>query len=888
MTKKRMLLIDGHSLMYRAFFAIPPLTTPEGVHTNAVYGFLGMMLRLINEIQPTHLVVAFDNARNFRKDEYAGYKAKREKTPEELIGQFVVLKEILDTVGISWEEVPGFEGDDIIGTIAAKSEIDGYDVDIVSGDKDVFQLVDASTRVIHTKRGISETEIFDMAAIQEKYGFSPLQIIDLKGLMGDASDNIPGIPKVGEKTALKLIQEYGSVEKTIEAAADIKGKLGENIRNNVESAVMSKKLATIRKDAPVAQDYETYAYNGINPASSIEILNKYALKSLQGRIVKANASLGQMDVADKSDGTSEVIAEPEKEASPCVEYESIDESELLALEAKVKLNKKLALVFTKLADDRYGIAISMSEKVFVVQAAKEASALFVRNLFAAENLTICLHEAKLVMHAANFEEDALHAVLFDTELAAYLLNPTDNRPKLERIFEDMTGKSFPVSDMLANWQAELACQVKAIEIIAPLLEEKMHNDGMASLYFETELPLLNILYGMERHGIRVDQSILTDMGAEINGRIDALRSSIYGHAGYEFNINSTQQLAEVLFVKLGLPSTKKTKTGFSTDVTVLERLSPYHPIIDQLLEYRQLVKLLGTYVDGLAKLIDTDGIIHTTFNQTITATGRLSSTEPNLQNIPVRLEEGRRIRKAFKPVHEGNVLIAADYSQIELRVLAHMSHDKELAEAFLNDFDIHTHTASEIFNVPFDEVTPDIRSQAKAINFGILYGMGEFRLSKETGISMAKAKEFIANYFATFSSVKDFIEKTVSHAREIGYVTTILGRRRYIPELGSANRVVRQNAERIATNTPIQGSAADIIKVAMVNLHKKLRETDISAELLLQVHDELIVEAPADKATEIAAIMRDCMEQAIPLSVPVKVDVKIGPNWYEVEKVTLV
>ncbi len=883
----KLMLIDGNSIIYRAFFAIPPLTNSSGLQTNAVYGFTNMLLKVLEEEKPTHILVAFDAGKEtFRHEGYAEYKGGREKTPPELSQQFPVLKELIQAFSISQYELPGYEADDIIGTLSRMAEEEGRQVVVVSGDKDLLQLASGNVTVLLTRKGVSEVEKYTPADVQERYGLTPPQIIDLKGLMGDASDNIPGVPGVGEKTALKLLHEYGSVENVLENIPNLKGKLRENIENNAESAKLSKKLATIFREVPLDQTVDDVAWHGYDAQALAAALRKLEFKSLLERL----ALSGEAGAADIS-------------ARAAIDYETVIVGDAAGSweQLNAALPKAEALVLDSSGENPHqgegiGLAIAAESRCFVLEfrqlKSPQAEALITWLADPEAPKTGCdLHRAELVLAWNGIR---LAGQMFDVQLAAYLLDPTEADPSLAGLLqrhglpgipadEAVYGKGakfrVPPADELA---AHLAAKADAVRRLKPAIERELDKLGMHKLYFELEQPLSKVLAGMELQGIKCDGAALEELGKDFEARISEIMSKIYALAGTEFNIGSPKQLGEILFDKLGLPVIKKNKTGYSTDAEVLEKLEPYHEIIGLILHYRQLTKLQSTYIEGLLKEIREDtGKIHTYYRQTIAATGRLSSQFPNLQNIPIRLEEGRQIRKAFFPSEPGWRILAADYSQIELRVLAHISGDERLKEAFLQDMDIHTKTAMDVFGVPKGQVDANMRRSAKAVNFGIVYGISDYGLSQNLNITRKEAAAFIEQYFTVFQGVRKYMDTIVEQARRDGYVTTLLERRRYLPDIRASNFNLRSFAERTAMNTPIQGTAADIIKLAMVRMDETIKERGLRSRMLLQVHDELVFEVPEEELETMKALVPQVMESALKLDVPLKADVSFGSNWYE-------
>jgi len=875
------LLIDGNSIINRAFYALPPLTNGAGLHTNAVYGFTTMLLRIIEEEKPTHLLVAFDaGKRTFRHEEYGEYKGGRSKTPSELSEQFPLLKELLQAMNVKQFEIEGYEADDIIGTLTKRADEEGIETVVVSGDKDMLQLASDKVRIALTRKGISETEMYDPAYIHEKYQLTPKQIIDLKGLMGDASDNIPGIPGVGEKTALKLLHQYGSVEGVLEHVEEIKGKMKETIKGHADSARMSKDIATIFREVPYDVGWDELTFEGFDPNGTKTMFQKLEFKSLLERL-------------DLGGGAAAA------EAAPAIRVTIVDASNVGAFVEALPSVRGLhveAVGENPHEAEVLGIAAyADEERTYYAPMAFLAGedAAPIRAWLADADARKTLHDAHKAELALGWRGVELRGVEFDTILAAYLLDPTESSHALSDVAaksgialpsdDDVFGKGakfkLPETEALAE---HLGRKARAVAELAGKQRAKLADNEMEKLLFELELPLTFVLARMERQGVKVDVDELKRYGAELTEALDKLVATIYEQAGEPFNLNSTKQLGEILFEKLGLPPVKKTKTGYSTDAEVLEKLAPYHEIVSNLLHYRTLSKLQSTYVEGLQKEVrEATGKIHTYYRQTIAATGRLSSQFPNLQNIPIRTEEGRKLRKMFVPSEPGWLILAADYSQIELRVLAHISGDERMKEAFRNDMDIHTKTAMDVFGVSADEVDANMRRQAKAVNFGIVYGISDFGLSNNLGINRKEAAQFIEQYLDVFSGVRRFMDDIKKQARKDGYVTTLLNRRRYLPEIHASNFNLRSFAERTAMNTPIQGTAADIIKLAMVRLDARMREAGVKSRMLLQVHDELVFEVPPEELETMRTMVRETMESALALDVPLKVDVSEGSNWYE-------
>lgn len=882
MSKKKVVLIDGNSIIYRAFFALPPLTNGAGLHTNAVYGFTNMLLRVLEEEKPTYLLVAFDAGKmTFRHQEYEDYKGGRQKTPPELSEQFPLLKELLQAMNVSAFELDGYEADDIIGTLTKRADEEGLEALVVSGDKDMLQLVSERVTVAVTRKGITETEKYDPAAIKERYELTPSQMIDLKGLMGDASDNIPGVPGVGEKTALKLLHQYGSVEGVLEHVEELKGKMKENIQTHADSARMSKKIATIFREVPLDKGWDDLSYDGFDPTATKAMFQKLEFKSL----------LERLDLS----GAREEAAEPAAE----LEVKVLDAAG--ADELVEALPRVTALHVEAIGDNPHegkvaGAAFFEGDRGYYVslETLQSDAAAPLRAWLADASKPKTLYDAHKAQVALAWNQVTLAGVRFDVHLAAYLLDPTassfalndlcakhgaDRLASDEEVFGKGAKFKLPDEKTLA---VHLGRKARAVGELAAKMKEALSANEMERLYYELELPLSSVLAEMELYGVKVDVDALKRYGQELTKELEGLVQTIYGQAGAEFNLNSPKQLGEILFEKLGLPPEKKTKTGYSTDAEVLEKLAPYHEIVQNILHYRTLSKLQSTYVEGLQKEVRPEtGKIHTYYRQTIAATGRLSSQFPNLQNIPIRTEEGQKLRYMFVPAQKGWKVLAADYSQIELRVLAHISGDERMKEAFRSDMDIHTKTAMDVFGVSAEEVDANMRRQAKAVNFGIVYGISDYGLSQNLRITRKEAGQFIEQYFSVFQGVRQYMDEIVKQARKDGYVTTLLHRRRYLPEIHASNYNIRSFAERTAMNTPIQGTAADIIKLAMVRLHGKMREAGVESRMLLQVHDELVLEVPEEELQTVSGLVRDAMENALQLDVPLKVELSHGDNWYE-------
>lgn len=868
--QKRFLVLDGSSLIFRAFYALPGLSDSHGQPTGAIFGFSNMLTKLMAEQQPDLMVLAFDKSRHtFRTERYADYKGTRDKTPEELLSQFPLLREFAANMGIPFLEKDNYEADDIIGTLATQAAAKGYDVRVVTGDRDALQLVRPNLRVLLTKKGISEIKDYDTAAFEEEYGFEPLKLIDLKGLMGDTSDNIPGVPGVGPKTASKLLLAYGSVENVLAHVGEVSGKkLKENLQTYADQARLSKELATIELHVPdLAFAEEDYR---IQP--DMEKMQAFC-DDHELRAVWRNFErlYGPAELALDLDGGENGAAAQD------LSYDLWDE-------AAVKTAAKAP--YLAVSGIFSGLAPFASLEGLAVVAGPDAEkAGFVARDSAAFPALLQLLESDqqaVVFGLKRYDQASLRGqkAFFDVELAAYLLEPERSKYALSELsqkhLQEVAPESFDDEKAQAVWEA------KAISRLYPLLGAKLEEEKLTHLMDTIELPLVEVLASMEQNGVYVNRTHLAEKTEEVAGRLQKIEAAIYEMAGHDFNLNSPKQLGVVLFEELGLPVRKKTKTGYSTNAEVLESLRLEHPIIEQILAYRLWSKLKSTYLDGIAGLIRTDtGRVHTNFNQTVTATGRLSSSDPNLQNIPVRTEEGRMIRALFEPGEGYDCLLSADYSQIELRLLAHMSGDENFIDAFKRGQDIHARTAAEVFGIPLDEVTPELRRHAKAVNFGIVYGISDFGLARNLHISRKEAGDYISRYFTRYPGVRAFMDKVVAEAHETGYVTTMFGRRRELPAIKSRNFNQRMLAERMAMNTPIQGTAADVIKLAMIAAYRKLREAGVKSRILLQVHDELVLEVKESELETVQVILHEAMEHVVSLSVPLSIDVHWGRNWAE-------
>ena len=900
---EKLVLIDGHSILNRAFFGLPDLTNSQGLHTNAVYGFLNILFKILEEEKPNYLAVAFDvKAPTFRHNMYAVYKGTRKPMAEELRQQVPVMKEMLKAMGVAIVEMPGYEADDLLGTISCMGEAQGMEVSVVSGDRDLLQLATdhVQIRIPKTKRTGTEIENYYAKDVAARYLVTPKEFIDVKALMGDASDNIPGVEGIGEKTASALIEKYKSIEEVYAHADEVKPpRAAKNIVQFWEQAVLSKTLATIITDAPVTEEpvcftFEKARLDGVEALYTEEaylLCKQLEFKNLLSRFrsdaPKSNVEDHFVLVQDKKEAERIFREIKGKDVAfalvPCkkegVDIEADGQMTLFSM-GEEKLFSALALA--------YG-----DKDIYYIPADKELTDRYLSDSMkkARVNTWIAM-DLKTQLSLMKFAEDmdmtkeweryaAARSQYFDVTVAAYLLNPIKGEYPYDDIAKDYLGMVVPSEKELKEDERRLACYKAYVAWKAKKgLLEALTEQGMDKLFYEMEMPLVFVLYDMEKEGICIDAKALKEYGHQLESSILELEKKIHAQAGEEFNINSPKQLGVILFEKLGLPNGKKTKTGYSTSADVLEKMAPDYPIVSDILEYRQLTKLKSTYADGLANFIDENGKIHTSFNQTITATGRLSSTEPNLQNIPIRIELGRLIRKVFHPM-KGNVFVDSDYSQIELRILAHMSGDEKMIEAYNSGKDIHSTTASQVFHVPVEEVTPELRRNAKAVNFGIVYGISAFGLSQDLNIGRKEAQEYIDRYFATYPKIKEFIDKTVADAKKTGRTSTIYGRIRPVPELSSSNFMQRQFGERVAMNAPIQGTAADIIKIAMIRVHDRLIREGFASRLILQVHDELLIETKESEKEAVIALLEEEMHQSANLRVPLEVGTAWGTNWYD-------
>ncbi|MBE6072811.1 MAG: DNA polymerase I [Clostridium butyricum] len=864
---KRLLILDSNSLMNRAFFALPPLTNSDGINTNAIYGFMNMLFKMKDEINPDSIIATFDlKAPTFRHKEYSEYKAGRKKMAPELYEQFPIMKDILKLMGIKIFEIEGFEADDLIGTVSKFAEENEIEVFIVTGDKDALQLASKSTKVVITKKGVSETAVYDEKAFIDEYEVTPTQFIDVKGLMGDKSDNIPGVPGVGEKTAFKLIKDYGSVEEVLKNIDNISGKkLKENLENNAQQAVFSKKLATIMRDVPIELKLEDI--NSMDDENISELkkkLIKLEMKSILSKI-KNDEEPEECNIEVKNIDNIAAMKEffSESKERVYIDYTLKDSSTY----------SKMALESLFLGEKNLGVVIDFDK---IINENKEEALSILRECMENKSIKKTIHDGKNLVTFLNKNNIKIQGFDFDTAIAAYLIDSSKSKYDILELVNHYIGDN-PNGEGI-NFKGAVSSYMPAIY---NELKEKLHNENMDELYYTIEHPLIFVLSSMESIGFNINAEMLDELQIKFKKEIEETQAEIYRIADEEFNISSPKQLGKILFEKLDLPVMKKTKTGYSTNQEVLEKLMDKHEIIPKIMYYRQITKINSTYVEGLKNVIDKDGRIHSNFNQTVTTTGRLSSTEPNLQNIPIRHEMGKEIRKVFIPLEKDDILVSGDYSQIELRVLAHIAGDENMIDAFKHHSDIHTKTASEVFKVPIDEVTSLMRSRAKAVNFGIVYGISAFSLAQDLKISKKEAEEYMAIYFERYPKIKVYLENVVEDAKKTGYVLTILNRRRFIPEIKSSNKIVKALGDRLAMNAPIQGSAADIIKLAMVNVYKKLNEKKLNSKLILQVHDELILNVKKDEFEEVRNLLIEEMENAIKLYVDLDVDINSGATWYD-------
>lgn len=894
MKSKKIIVVDGNSILNRAFYGLSKtamLTNSEGLQTNAVFGFLNILTKYLTEEEPEYICVAFDlKEPTFRHKEYDQYKAQRKGMPPELAVQVPIIKQVLDAMNIERVEIPGFEADDILGSVSLCAQEAGMEAILLTGDRDSLQLASKSTRIkLPVTRGNkTETEEYDAEKVMEKYGVTPYQMIEVKGLMGDTSDNIPGVPGIGEKTALELIKKFNGLEELYENLDRVEKKgVREKLAANRELAFLSRRLATIERRVPGIEKLDRFKRTDIDRERLYDLFKKLEFRSL---IDKFGLSSVPMPQTSEEMKTEHVI----------IDTAAGLESYLGA----VKNSKKMALYYHAPPSDQYiddlciyacGKEYAPAVLVFSQEFNGNSAINMLKEVLECEDIKKYGHDLKRFIKHLKMQGIQVKGIAFDTMIGAYILEPTRNSYTISELAGEKLNRNILPAEILYDRHGSkieqsldvdpavvCASCVVAIYELAEKYIPIIDGNGQNELFYDIELPLVEVLADMELWGFKVNVEGLKAYSGELDSRLVILENEIFMLAGENFNINSPKQLGAVLFEKLGLPVLKKTKTGYSTDAEVLEQLSYKHQIVERILEYRQLMKLKSTYADGLLNVLDKETCkIHSSFNQTVTATGRISSTEPNLQNIPIKLEMGRKIRKVFIPSDENYVLLDADYSQIELRVLAHITGDGNMISAFSNNEDIHTTTASQVFGIPPGEVTSLMRSRAKAVNFGIVYGIGDFSLSKDIGVTKKEAKKYIDDYLLKYSKVKEYMSDTVEKGKELGFVTTLYNRRRYLPELKSSNFNMRSFGERVAMNTPIQGSAADIIKISMVKVYNELKKRKLKSRLILQVHDELIVETEKSELEEVSKLLKDCMENAVSLKVPLTVDVKYGETWYE-------
>ncbi len=880
---KRLIIIDGNSIINRAFYALPDMTNSEGLHTNAVYGFTRMLFKIIDDYKPTHISVAFDmKAPTFRHKEFSEYKAGRKKMPNELGQQLQPLKELLDTFNIHRMEMAGFEADDLIGTVAKKAENDDFKVYIVTGDKDAIQLASNKTTTLITKKGVGEVEEYNYDSVVERYEMTPTQFIDLKGLMGDKSDNIPGVPGIGEKTGIKLIKEFSSIENLIENTNQLKGSVKKKIEENKDQAVFSKKLATIITDVPIEISLDELSYGDYDKNAVIEEFKKFGFNTLIKQVLAMDGGYEESIVEEK------------------IELNINHLEDISAFKNEIeKTNKLFIKTVSKVGNilEKNLIYVFVSADGKNIYYINDEELELIKDIISNEEIKKIGYNLKDDYLALKPYDIQLNNMFFDIAIGEYLIDSKSStsyecsdiamkyltkkiKSKEELLGKGAKAKKFSDLELeeLSTYFGEI---LNIVYNVYPIMEKAFKEMDMEYLFYDVEMPLVEVLGSMEYEGMAVDKNQLENIGNKFKEIISNLEEEIFTMAGEKFNINSPKQLGVILFEKLELPVIKKTKTGYSTNADVLEKLRDKHEIIDKITEYRQIVKLNSTYVEGFSNIINPiSGRIHSSFNQTITTTGRISSTEPNLQNIPVKTEMGREIRKVF--IAKDNCkLVDADYSQVELRVLAHMSDDEHMIDAFQHNMDIHSKTASQIFGVDINDVTSLQRSEAKAINFGIVYGKTDFGLAQDLNIPVPKAKAYIENYFANYDKIKVFMDEAIKNATDKGYALTIFNRRRYIPEINSSNFMVRNQGKRFAMNAPIQGSAADIIKIAMVNVFTRLKDENLKSRLILQVHDELIVEALEEEIDKVCSIVKEEMESAVNLQVHLDVDLNVGDSWFE-------
>lgn len=915
------LLVDGNSLVHRAFHATPPMTTTRGELTNAVYAFARMLFRALNTLKPDYAVVAFDRqAPTFRHVEFDQYKAHRAPAPEGLFEQFGRVHQLVEALSLQTCEVDGYEADDVLATLAAQAVQQGLDVVIVTGDTDALQLVSDRVRVLMPRKGMSDTVLYDVAAVKERYGLAPSQLVDFKALKGDPSDNIPGVPGIGEKTAARLLARYGTIDNLLDHLDELEPRIAQALRQSAEQLVQTRRLITMVADAPVRLDLEAARVGGYDPERLNELLRVLEFRippnELPSRRPPRLANGAQLGLFAASGVELEAVTRPLADLPEPVtgdgEYHVAQAEELPALVQRLRETGRFSIdVETTAMDpmraDLVGISVSerpgqavylpIGHRTDGPRISLETALEALRPLLADPSLQKLGHNLKYDLTVLARAGAPVEGAAFDTMIARYLLQSGERALNLKDVaFFELGIQMTPIEDLIGKGKSQLSMADLPVGQVAPYacadadvayrlahrFEKQLRENGLWDLFSRVEMPLVPVLARMEQAGVAIDVPYLKAMSAELAERIATLEQQIYEEVGHRFNLNSTQQLSRVLFEELHLPTGRRTQTGFRTDAETLDELRPFHPVIGMILDYRQLVKLKSTYVDALPLMINPrTGRVHTSFNQTGAITGRLSSSDPNLQNIPVRTDLGRQVRRAFIAGAPDAVLLSADYSQVELRILAHITQDANLIETFRQDRDIHAATASQILGVPLDQVTSDQRRIAKTVNFGVLYGMSEYGLATQLGMSRGEARAFIESYFARYPSIAQYLEATKRQARELGYVTTLLGRRRYIPEINTPNHQIRSQAERTAINMPIQGTAADIIKVAMIRIDSALRERRLQTRMILQVHDELVFEVPVRELEEVRALVVELMETAFPMTVPLKVEAHAGKNWQD-------
>lgn len=911
MPKKSLFLIDGSAIAYRSYFAFikNPLTNSRGENTSAIFGFLRFLFMIFDNENPDYLAVVFDpKGPTFRHKQYKEYKATRQKMPEDMRPQIPKIHEFLQALNIPWIEVEGFEADDVIGTLAKTAQKQGFESYMVSGDKDFMQLVDSGIKMYNPKRAGEEIEILDPAGVEKKVGLPPAKIVDYLALMGDTSDNVPGVPGIGEKTAVNLIQEFGSVESVLENADKVsRANVRQNLHDYREEAILSKKLVIIDTAVPLDVELESFKRKEPQHEQAVKLIKEFEFTSLLERFSPEKTTRKiEYQIVETQVHLEEILGRIKKAGYFVIDLETTERDPMRADIVGIALSAESGRAFyvpvqVEKRTARVNGSAIVKREMFLKGSGDLFGSLnltdFLKPVLENANIKKSGHNIKYEMLVLSRHGIELRGVYFDTMVASFLLHPTLRQHNLDALaLEHLDYVKIPTSDLIGKGKKQLSIADVPVKKVAKyacedaditfrlheIFEPQLNKGKLLELFHDVEIPLIYVLREVEENGVALDLNFLKEMSQTLQNKLDQLISSIYEMAGEEFNINSTQQLGQILFEKFKLPKKKRTKTGYSTDVKVLEELAKIHELPRTLIDYRELTKLKSTYVDALPELVNPEtGRVHTSYNQTIAATGRLSSSDPNLQNIPIRTEVGREIRRAFVPGDSDHVILDADYSQVELRVMAHLSKDPVLMEAFNNDEDIHAKTASLIFQVPPEDLTHEHRRKAKEINFGIMYGMGVYGLATRLHISNEQAREFITSYFALYAKVKEFVDKMHVQVEEHGYVTTLLNRTRYLPEIKSKNHNIREFARRTAVNTPIQGTAAELIKVAMINIWKKLKENNYQTKMIMQVHDELVFEAPKSEVDVVKELVKDEMENALKLDVPIKADVGVGPNWLE-------